>query len=109
MELYLGRFGLAGPGGRPFTHPDQIERSAAAWLITDDLGLTAMGAAAEDPSGPYRWRGQGVFRTRPADLGEVVVASPPVDDHDAGRIYLIRLQRPFHLTARPRGTTSPND
>jgi 4-amino-4-deoxy-L-arabinose transferase-like glycosyltransferase len=108
-ELYIGRFGQAGANGCPFTRPDQIERCDAAWLITDDFGLLMMGAAADDPSGPYHCRGQGVFRTRAEDLGQVALASAPVEDRDAGRIYLIRLQRPFHLTARPRGTTLPAD
>jgi hypothetical protein len=107
-ELYLGRLGLTGPAGQPFRRAEQIERSPVPWLITDDYGLFLMGAVVAEANGPYRFRRQGAFRTRPEDLGRMELASPPVEDREDGHIYLIRLQRPFHITGKPR-VMAPRD
>jgi len=77
-QLFLGRF------GRRVTDFDELGGTQAKWLITCDLGLR-------------RLRGVPGRRLRPADLGRVYWASPPIKTKadNFGRAYLIRLgERP---------------
>jgi len=114
-ELYLGRFGAdimdttTQPKDREAARKidkaelarrraraalENLERSAARWLITCDKALVALGAAEADRTGPYKLKlagGKVRFRTLPESLGTVELATQPIISQRWGRIYLIRL------------------
>jgi hypothetical protein len=108
-ELYLGRFGRMDHNGRLFAQADQLEKSDLPWLITNDWGLVAMGAAEADDRGSYECKGVGKFRTLPQQMGQVLLTSRPISDRNLGRMYLIRLQRPFRVSGRSRPSASPRE
>ncbi len=101
LEAYLGRFGRRAGGLGTAGLLEGGER----WLLTTDRGLLGLGAYRKDPAGPYEIElhtGDRRFRTRPGELGTVRAASDrPLAFEDWGKMYLVRLRRPFDVSAEP--------
>ncbi len=106
VELYLGRLGVRAGGA------EDINRSAPAWLITCDRGLTELGACREDPNGSYvlkvkeqtgpgRPTRKARLRTLPEELGIVRATGRAIVSQNWGRIYLIELRRPVRISGKP--------
>jgi len=85
---------------------DELDASGVQWLVTTDAGLVFLGAATGDAESGYvfryrKWGWGGSFSPRPEMLGDVRAVSDPMDERGWGRLYLIRLERPFDVPWPP--------
>ena len=98
--LYLGRLGqtLDGSGGpNRLAPPRRWAESDITYLVTSDLGLVRLGAATRNEKGVYRHEvlyESTRYDTYPGQLGRVLLASPPIEEPNAGRLYLIERHPP---------------